>query len=336
MTYSPTRRHLLQFIGGIAVSSGFDVRTVRAADPPLEKATLTLDWRVTGYHAPFFFGVDQGIFRKHGIDLTLNPGNGSRNTILAVAANNTMFGMADSTALPAAILQGADVKMFCIYKATTPFGIMFKKDAGIAKPKDLEGKSYGDFPGSATYALFPAFAKKAGIDASKVQIVNVSPASQASALLDGQVAATFTALNDSFVTLTHKGNALGNFAYAEHGLNLLSHGLIARADTLKNAELVRRFAKAFTESVAAAKVDPAKAAATTKRMVPEAPDPNVMVDMMKDTFANRLTNARTAGKPPGWMAEADWTDLVNLLTQYGSLKEKVATNRLFTNYYLPA
>jgi NitT/TauT family transport system substrate-binding protein len=330
MARYPSRRQVLSLIGAGAVASVLDVPKAHAAD----KANITLDWRVTGYHTPFYVGLDQGIFQKHGIDLTVNPGNGSRNTILAVAANNIMFGFADATALPAAILQGADVKMFCCYMATTPFGIMFKADSGIASPKDLEGKSYGDFPASATYALFPAFAKKAGIDASKVQIVNISPASQASSLLEGQVAATFTAINDSFQTLTHKGNKLGNFSYSSQGLNLLSQGLVASANTLKNKDLVTRFAAAFNESVAAVKTDIPKAAATTKRMVPEAPDVDVMIDMLKDTVANRLTNAHNAGKAAGWMAQADWTELVSLLNEYGSLKEKVAADRLFTNEFL--
>jgi NitT/TauT family transport system substrate-binding protein len=326
----------MKLIGAGAATAGFGATAARAAGKALDQANITLDWRVTGYHTPFYVGLDQGIFQKHGIDLTVNPGNGSRNTILAVAANNAMFGFADATALPAAILQGADVKMFFSYMATTPFGIMFKTESGITQPKDLEGKAYGDFPGSATYALFPAFAKKAGIDVSKVQIVNVSPASYFSALLDGQVAATFTAVNDSFVTLTHKGNKLGNFSYSEQGLNVLSQGLIASVDTLKNADLVRRFARGFAESIAAAKADPANAAAVTKRMVPDAPDPDIQIDMMKDTFAKRLTNARNAGKTSGWMAEADWTDMVELLTQYGAVKEKVAAHRLYTNDYLSA
>jgi hypothetical protein len=36
------------------------------------------------------------------------------------------------------------------------------------------------------------------------------------------------------------------------------------------------------------------------------------------------------------MAEADWTDMVELLTQYGAVKEKVAAHRLYTNDYLSA
>jgi NitT/TauT family transport system substrate-binding protein len=305
-------------------------RRARAAD----KVDITLDYRVTGYHAPFYVGLDQGIFGKHGIDLTVTPGNGSRNTILAVAANNAMFGFADATALPAAVLQGADVRMFCVYMATTPFGIMFKEDSGIKRPKDLEGKAYGDFPGSATYALFPAFARKVGVDVAKVKIVNISPASQASSLIEGQIQATYTAVNDSFVSLSHKGNKLGNFSYASEGLNLLSEGLVASGDTFKNKELVKRFAAAFNESVALAKRDIPKSAATIKRMVPEAPDVDVMVDMLGDTFAHRLTNPRNAGKTRGWMAEQDWVDLVALLSEFGGLKEKVAADRLFTNDYL--
>jgi len=324
-----TRRRVLHLIGAGAASVAAP-RWACAAD----KVNITLDWHVTGYHAPFYVGLDQGIFLKHGIDLTVNPGNGSRNTILAVAANNVMFGFADATALPAAILQGADVRMFCSYMATTPFGIMFKADSGISKPKDLEGKAYGYFPGSATYALFPAFANKVGVDLSKVQVVNINPAAQASALLDGQIQATYTAVNDSFVSLSHKGNKLANFSYAAEGLNLLSQGLVASDDTLKNTDVVKRFAAAFNESIAVAKVDIAKSAATTKRLVAEAPEPDVMVDMLNDTFANRLTNPRNAGKAGGWMAEQDWVDLVNLLNHYGTLKEKVAVDRLYTNDYL--
>jgi NitT/TauT family transport system substrate-binding protein len=335
-----TRRTLLHVAGtGLGVAgmgmSGFGLRPSRAADKALDKATVTLDWHVSGYHAPFFIGLDQGIFQKHGIDLTVNPGNGSKNTILAVAAGNSTFGFADASVLPAAALQGAEVKMFCSYMATTPFGVMFKKDAGITKPKDLEGKAYGDFPASATYALFPVFAKHAGLDPAKVQVVNISPAAQASALLDGQFAATFTALNDSFVTLKHKGADLGSFAYADYGFNLPSMGLSANTETLKNTDLVKRFTKAWLESVAAAKADPAKAAAATKQANAQAPDIDVQMDMMADTFSKRLTNKRTRGKPAGWMDEADWTDLVNVLAEAGTIKDKPAVATLFTNAYLP-
>jgi NitT/TauT family transport system substrate-binding protein len=324
------RRRVMQLAGAGAAASIVGIRGARAAD----KANVLLDWRVTAQHTPFYVGLDQGIFQKHGIDLTVSPGNGSRNTILAVAANNVMFGSADATALPAAVLQGADVKMFCNYMATTPFAIMFKADSGITKPKDLEGRIYGDFPGSATYALFPAFAKKTGIDLSKVQITNISPATQATALIDGQIAATYTSLNDSFVSLSHRGVKLGNFSYAEVGLNLLSHGLLASSKTLENKDLVKRMAAAFNESVAAAKADIPKAAAATKRLVPEAPAVDVMIDMLKDNFGKRLTNPRNASKPPGWMVDADWADTINLLSEYGVIKEKVEISRLFTNDYL--
>jgi NitT/TauT family transport system substrate-binding protein len=333
MIRRPSRRRLLQLLGAGALSTG--LRPARAAEK-LDGVTLTLDWRITGYHTPFFTGIDQKIFAKYGIDLAVSPGNGSRNTILAVAANNTMFGMADATALPAGVLQGADIKMFYIYQATTPFGIMFRKDSGITQPKDLEGKSYGDFPGSATYALFSAFAKKSGIDPAKVTIVNISPASQSSALIDRQVAAIFTAINDSYVTLTHRGYALDNFAYADHGLNLFSHGLIAATETLKNKDLVMRFAKAFADSVAAVAADPVAAATVTKRMVPAAPDIEVQIDMIKDTITNRLKNPHAAGKPTGWMAESDWASMIELLGEYGVLKGKIAPDRLFTNEYLTA
>jgi len=330
MVQKLSRRTLMRLTGAAVAVSAVGIRRARAAD----KATVLLDWKVTGQHAPFFVGVGQGIFQKHGIDLTVQPGSGSRNTILAVAANNVAFGSADASALPAAVLQGADVKMFCAYMATTPFGIMFTAESGIKTPKDLEGKSYGDFPGSATYALFPAFAKHAKLDVSKVQVVNINPATQASALTGGQINSTYTSLNDSYIALSHRGVKLGSFSYAEEGFNLLSQGLVANAQTLANKDLVKRFAAAFNESVAAAKADIPNAAALTKRLAPEAPETDVMVDMINDTLGKRLTNARNANKPKGWMDEADWADLVDVLATYGVIKEKVAAGQLYTNDFL--
>jgi NitT/TauT family transport system substrate-binding protein len=289
----------------------------------------------TGYHAPWFVGVEQGTFARNGVDLSVVEGRGSTGTVQAVATGQDTFGFADATALPAAVQKGATVKMVCGYQQTTSFAIMFLKDSGIATPKDLEGKRYADAPGSATYLLFPGFLKAAGVDQNRMTILSVDLAGKDRGLLERQYEATFTALNDSFIKLKHQGYDLGAFPYSDYGLTLLAHGLIASDKTLReNPELVRGFVKGWLEAVEIAKADPASAASIAKRQKPDSPDEPVQIDMLREAFA-RLTTRNTEGKPAGWMAEADWQQTIDLLHQYGALEEKVAPSQLYSNDYLP-
>ena len=55
-----------------------------------------------------------------------------------------------------------------IVYAKPPHAIYVLKDSGITKPKDLEGKKLADTAFSAVPKMFGAYAKAAGIDASKV------------------------------------------------------------------------------------------------------------------------------------------------------------------------
>jgi len=334
MTVQLSRRDSLMLTASAAGCVLLGRQPARAAGA-LDRVSMTFDWVLDGLYAPFFLGVDTGIFAKHGIELTLFPGTGSRNTALAVASGHSTFGIVDATVIPSAVLQGAEIKTFCCYMRTTAFGICYKKNSGIKQPKDLEGKTYGDAPGSATYALWPVFMRKVGADPSKVRLISVSPAAQWSGFFDGQYLATFTAMNDSFVKVSHGGHDVAAFAYADYGINLMSKTLVAEAATLKNTDLVRRFSLAFLESLEATRRDPAAAIDVTRRVAPQSSAKDVQLGMLQDTFAHRLDSPNTIGQPPGRMADKDWTDLVETLAEVGVLKQRVPIGQLFTNEFLP-
>jgi NitT/TauT family transport system substrate-binding protein len=333
MTHRPlSRRDTFRLAAG-STALGL-ARPALAAAP--QQAMLTLDWTPSGYHAPLFLGLQQGLFSKEGIDLTVVPGTGTHNTILAVAAGHTTFGSADASSLPAAAVQGAAVRMFCGYLLTTAFAIMYKNGAGIRVPKDIEGRSYGDSPSSATYGLWPAFMAKTGIDPATVRRVIVSPAATNSSFLAGQYDVTYTAVNGVFVHLRHSGYDLGTFEYADHGLGMMSIGFIANEDTLRNTDLVRRFVAGWRASLAAARADPALAAEVAKRANPASAPADEQVDMMKDTFTKRIVSRATTGKPPGWMALEDWALTVDLMKTYGGVSNPPAPDTYFTNDFVAA
>ena len=64
-----------------------------------EAVSLRLNWYLGGLHVPFYYGKDLGFYKAEGIDLTINEGRGSGNTVQVVAAGSDTFGMADSGSL---------------------------------------------------------------------------------------------------------------------------------------------------------------------------------------------------------------------------------------------
>ena len=44
----------------------------------------------------------------------------------------------------------------------------------------------------------------------------------------------------------------------------------------------------------------------------------------------------TAGKPIGWMSDADWDETVKVLQEYGGVSTPLKAADLFTNEFVPA
>ena len=60
---------------------------------------FTLDWRFEGPAAPFTVALDKGYFKAEGLDVTIDTGNGSRESIPRVAAGTYDIGTGDVNSL---------------------------------------------------------------------------------------------------------------------------------------------------------------------------------------------------------------------------------------------
>lgn len=148
-----------------AVSTAAIAATIAFTAPATaaDKVTLMLNWYVYGEHAPFYYGKAKGIFAAEGIDLDIQEGRGSANTVQAVAAKTVNFGYADVPTMMRAAVKGAPVIATGVLLQTTAMSAMGFVDKNIKKAEDLKGKTVAVTPADALSQIWPLFLKKAGL-----------------------------------------------------------------------------------------------------------------------------------------------------------------------------
>src|SRR5437773_5373820 len=152
------------------------------AAQPTQKLVFALNWFAVGDHAAYWVALDRGYYKAKGLDVELQNSKGSGDSIAKVDTNRADIGLADAVVVIPRIAQGAKIKIVGAVFDLTPLNIWTRKDTGITKPKDLEGKLLAAPPGDSQRQLFPAFARLNGIDASKVKWLNIEPAAKFVAL----------------------------------------------------------------------------------------------------------------------------------------------------------
>src|SRR5947209_10465624 len=164
---------LRSIIGALAVLAASTTMAIAQ-----DAVSLRLNWYFGGLHVPFYYGKDRGFYQEEGIELTINEGRGSANTVQVVAAGSDTFGLADSSSLIATAAKGADVHSVASLLNSTGFSVVSLASTNIRKPKDLEGRSLAVSPGDPLGQLFRALAARNNLDMAKISFVQVDPAAK--------------------------------------------------------------------------------------------------------------------------------------------------------------
>jgi NitT/TauT family transport system substrate-binding protein len=287
---------------------------------PKETVTFTLNWVPYGEHAPFYYGIQKGFYADEGIDLKIEPGSGSGNTIKAVAQGQTMIGWADTPPLLNAITTGMPVKSVGVFLQKGPSSIEFLADKGYKSIKDLKGKRVGGTPGDAMYASFPALLAANDMQPSDVTVVNMDAANKIAQLAEGQVDAIMGFFHDQGPTIEARtGKKVDHLLFADSGLNLLGLGPVVSDETLSSKkDLVGKFVRATQKSWAEAVKNPEAAAKAMVELAENEPPEKVLVNQLK--LAKPLLQLETAGQP-GVNTNEQWTDTIGIMADNAGLKD---------------
>jgi NitT/TauT family transport system substrate-binding protein len=197
-----------------------------------ERLTLVLNWVPSGDHAPFYYAIQQGWYRDAGVDVRLEIARGSGASSARVGAGAEM-GIADLGSVMVAKGAGADLVAVMNIFANSPQGFYWLKSSGINSAKDFVGRKLGNPPGDAARVMWPAIAKRMGVDSNGVSWVNINPAAKPAALISKQVDGTTFFYNYHYIMQREIGDDLGFASWRSLGLNLYGNSLIANGKFLK-------------------------------------------------------------------------------------------------------
>src|SRR5947207_8065333 len=197
-----------------------------------DKASLRLNWYLGGLHVPFYYGKDRGFYAAEKIDLTINEGRGSANTVQVVAAGSDTFGLADSSSVILTASKGADVKSVMSLLNSTGFAVISLASAGIRSPKDLEGKRLAVSPGDPLGQLFQALAAVNKIDMSKISLVQVDPAAKVVSVLEKRADALLGGADDQFFLIKQRGIEPAALRFADHGANIVGMTILTKGELI--------------------------------------------------------------------------------------------------------
>ena len=118
--------------------------------------------------------------------------SGGGDVIRAMASGDVQMGEVGSSPLTAAASQGQEIKMFWVSADIADAeALVAREGSGVNSIKDLVGKRVGvPFVSTAHYQLIAAMQKE-GVDANKVNVMNMRPPEIAAAWERGDIQATF-------------------------------------------------------------------------------------------------------------------------------------------------
>ena len=325
---------LLSVIGGLSFSPVY----LSAAEKPKETpVTIRLDFIVGGNHAPWFVAWEKGFYAKRGLNVTIQPGTGSADTIRTIAAGGADVGFANVSTAIVGRSRGAPVVSVAQlgYIAVT---VLWREETDIKSLKDLERKSWAISPGQAQWFLLPALARINNLDFKSIKIEETAPPLQPAALLakKADFITMFRASNDEVAEMTaaKQGIRLKRIHMRDAGLDIYGSALVVKDEDIKRRpEMIRAYVEGTMEGLRYTRDHQEEALRILLKLKPEL-DKELTRLQIKNGVEEVFIPAESLALGYGYMKPDVMEKTVRITNEFFDVAGKVSTAGVYSNRFV--
>lgn len=304
--------------------------TAAAAD--LLPIKLMLNSPAAVYNSGFELAVVNGYYKASGLDVTIEPGNGSAVAAQLVAAGRYDIAYADAAAVMNLVKDGAKITIVSTVLQSNPNQVTALATSGIKTIQDIKGKKVAIPNGYSQAAMFPLVLKHIGLTKDDITLVNMPAESMVPSLLQGQVDVILGSIDNFGVLLKRQGVRTVDFLFSDYGAPTVSTGIIVRNEFLqRNPDVVRRFVAASLKGWSAAIDDNAAALAAMSTLFPDAKK-----DLAQGQLdATMVLMCANGAKFVGRATDEQWTASVGILSAIGMVPADKSARDYYSADYVP-
>lgn len=326
---------VFRYLTGLLACAAIGALTIAAPAQAAESLLVRLDFSPWGMHGAMHLAKEKGWFAKEGLNVEIQDGTGTINTLQLLAAGKVDVGQVSLGTMAVAKEHGLDLISIAGFARSGDLAVMTDEKLGIKTPKDLIGKKIVCFTASPWAPFIQPYLKANGIPDGAVNVVMVAPSAMVSTYASGN-ADGFMSQAPFGQPMVKKARPASALLLADSGISFPSYGLVstskvisAKRDAVK--KLVQIEVRAW-KYIYDGHIDEAVAAILAQR--PNAKlDPTVLKGQIE---AYRPFFNSPSGKdvPFGVQTDADWAAAIKSMEQTGQIKPGHKPADYYTNSLL--
>jgi NitT/TauT family transport system substrate-binding protein len=182
------RRAFLTTTAAAFAATSIRPSRVFAASGAPRTVSVRFNWTMKGEFTPFVVAREKGYYRDAGIDAQLNPGTSGTQAATSVAVGHDEFGYIPSIQVIEGITnQQMPLRAIAACGNYTGMCWASRADVPLNGPRALEGRRVSISPSSTFFQVWEAFAKKFGVDVSRVEVIASDPSARVGLFLAKRV-----------------------------------------------------------------------------------------------------------------------------------------------------
>ena len=257
-------RKLAGMVVAFALAAATLAGVARAQAP--DRVVFATDWLAQAEHGGFYQALAEGIYKKHGLDVTIRMGGPQVNGLQLLAAGQLDVAMADGLQVINAVEQGVPLVAIAATFQKNPTAII--AHPGVAKLEQLRGRPIA-IASAANTTFWPWLKAQFGFDDAQKRpyAFSVQPF-----LADAALSQQGFATSEPF-SIEKGGVKPVVFLLADFGYPPYSEALVVHRDTLdQRADVLKRFVRASAEGWKSYLANPAPGNALIRKDNPQMTD----------------------------------------------------------------